>query len=156
MDKEKLAPVIGRITSGIYIGTGMLACTRVGMLCSFVEQASFDPPMLTMAIAPDRRLAQALMENQRIAVNILGIKNQELMRAFANPNNEYPFEDIRLLESDYDLPIFEDALGYLVCEHRDEMQAGDHRVYLLEIIDGEFLAKDSEPMVRVRRNGFCY
>ncbi len=156
MDKEKVAPAIGRITSGLYIATGILDDEPVGMLCSFVEQAGFNPPMVTIALAPDRRVAEAARESKRIGLNILSAENNRLIGPFANPNSENPFEDVELVDNDYQLPQLADTLAFLVCELRNEIEAGDHHVYLFEITDGELLDTQLEPMVRVRKNGFSY
>lgn len=155
MDKEKVAPALGKVTSGLYIGSGWVDEVPVGMLCSFVEQAGFDPPMLTVAIGPDRRLAESLDLTKKMVINILGLRNQELMRVFANPNNAQPFDDLRLTKSAHG-PRLDDALAYLDCEWRGQIPSGDHVIYLVEVVDGALLDADGEPMTRVRRNGFNY
>jgi flavin reductase (DIM6/NTAB) family NADH-FMN oxidoreductase RutF len=156
MIKEKVAPALGRVTSGLYIATGILDDEPVGMLCSFVEQAGFTPPMITIALAPDRRVAQAAQESKRIGLNILSAENNGLVGSFANPNNDNPFEDVAMIENDHHLPQLAGTLAFLVCELRNEIPAGDHHVYLLEVTDGELLDSQQEPMIRVRKNGFNY
>ncbi len=158
MDKDRVGPALGRVTSGLYIATAMLDDEPVGMLCSFVEQAGFHPPMITMALSPDRRVAQAATtsESKQIGLNILSTENHGLIGPFANPHNEDPFDGVELVANDYQLPQLEAALAFLVCQFRQEMPAGDHHVYLFEIIDGTLMSDEQEPMVRVRRNGFSY
>jgi len=158
MDKDRVAPALGQITSGLFIATATVEEEPIGMLCSFVEQASFHPPMVTIALAPDRRLVQAftLGECKQIGLNILSTENQGLIGPFANQNNEDPFQGVPLIENGYQLPQLGRALAFLVCEYRQEMIAGDHHVYLFEVLDGELMDTDSEPVMRVRRNGFTY
>ena len=158
MDKERVGPALGQITSGLYIATIMEDDEPLGMLCSFVEQASFNPPMVTVALNPERRLVQAFThgENKRIGLNILGIENQHLVGPFANPNNADPFHGVSLAENEHGLPQLERALAFLVLEYRQEMIAGDHHVFLFEVMDGQLMEPDSEPIMRVRRNGFSY
>lgn len=158
MDKDRVGPALGQITSGLYIATATVDGEPLGMLCSFLEQASFEPPMVTLALSPDRRLVEAFMAEERglLGLNILGTDNQRLIGPFANPNNEDPFLGVPLVENEHQLPQLESALAFLVCEYRQEMTAGDHHVYLFEIIDGELMDEESEPIMRVRRNGFSY
>ncbi len=156
MDKDKLAPALGRITSGLYIATGKLDGEPVGMLCSFVEQAGFHPPMLTVALDPDRRLVHAVVETKRMGLNVLSTENQRLIGPFANPNNEEPFDGVTLVENASGLPQLDGVLAFLQCEYRGELPAGDHHVYLFEVVDGELMNDDFEPMVRIRKNGFNY
>ncbi len=158
MEKDRVAPALGQITSGLFIATATVGEEPIGMLCSFVEQASFQPPMLTIALAPDRRLVEAftLDERKLLGLNILSTDNQGLIGPFANPNNEDPFQGVPLVKNSYHLPQLERALAFLVCEYRQEMIAGDHHVYLFEVLDGELTDADAEPVMRVRRNGFTY
>ncbi|MDB4507848.1 flavin reductase family protein [bacterium] len=158
MDKDRVAPALGQITSGLFIATATVDEEPIGMLCSFVEQASFHPPMVTMALTPDRRLVEAFTFGncKQVGLNILSTNNQNLIGPFANPNNEDPFEDVLLVENSHQLPQLERALAFLVCEYRQEMIAGDHHVYLFEVLDGELIDADAEPIMRVRRNGFTY
>ncbi len=39
---------------------------------------------------------------------------------------------------------------------REKVEAGDHFLYLAEVVDGVLQDEDMEPMVRVRRSGFQY
>lgn len=158
MEKDRVGPALGKVTSGLYIATAMLDSEPVGMLCSFVEQAGFHPPMITMALAPDRRVVQAATAEDAgpIGLNILSTENHGLIGPFANPNNEDPFNGIELTENDHGLPQLADALAFLVCQYRQDLPAGDHHVYLFEVVDGLLMDEDLEPMVRVRRNGFGY
>ena len=50
----------------------------VGMLCSFVEQAGFAPPMITLALAPDRPISPALVPGGLFGLHILGKSNSEV------------------------------------------------------------------------------
>ena len=158
MEKERVGPALGQVTSGLYIATAEVPEGPVGMLCSFVEQAGFAPPMITVALAPDRRLVAAFKQSEQklLGLNILSTENNRLIGPFANPNNEDPFEGVDLVENTYQLPQLKDALAFLVCEYKNEMAAGDHHVYLFEVRDGDLMDRSLEPMMRVRRNGFSY
>jgi 3-hydroxy-9,10-secoandrosta-1,3,5(10)-triene-9,17-dione monooxygenase reductase component len=157
MDKQQLAPAIGKIPSGIYIATGSHDGVPVGMLCSFVEQAGFDPPMVTIAIQPGRLLHAAIEINGLFGLNILGEDDQALMKPFTQGDNPQPFDDLSLIDNGHNLPQLADALAFLACKIRGSLRCGgDHIIYLAEVIDGELLREDDKPMVRVRRNGFSY
>ena len=160
MDQQKVAPALGKIASGLYIATALEPQgTPVGMLCSFVEQAGFEPPMITIAIAPDRRLAKALESGSKLGLNVLGkASGGSLMKPFISNSTEDPFTEIALNDNSHGVPHLSDALALLVCERRDMMDAGDHRIYLCEVIDGEMKphSEKDEPMVRIRSNGFGY
>lgn len=160
MDREKVAPALGKIASGLYIATARDAGGEpVGMLCSFVEQAGFEPPMLTIAIAPDRRLARALEAGSLLGLNILGkAAGTTMMKAFAGSGTGDPFAGFALVENREGIPQLDGALAFLSCALRNTMPAGDHTIYLCEVIDGALHAgaANDEPMTRIRANGFGY
>ena len=88
-DGLKLA--LGRIPSGLYaVGAGH-GGERIGMLCSFVEQAGFEPPMISIALGADRPLRQVLERGELFSVNILGTEDKALLAAFAAAREEDPF-----------------------------------------------------------------
>ena len=65
--QSRLAPVLGRVPSGVFIlvagdGSGL----RTGLLTSWVQQASFEPPQVTIAVNKSRYLIDWLKdENTR-------------------------------------------------------------------------------------------
>ena len=161
MDKDKVAPALGTIASGLYIATAVGSDGKpIGMLSSFVEQASFAPPMITIAVVPDRRLALALEAGSKLGLNVLGqSRGGALMKPFISSSEEDPFAKVELQENGHGIPQLSDALAFLVCELRGKLNAGDHHVYLCEVLDGEMPStteKKDEPMIRVRANGFSY
>lgn len=157
MDKEKLAPALGKIPSGIYIATSVHDEQPVGMLCSFVEQAGFAPPMLTIAVQPGRLLHAAIETSGRFALNILGEDDQSLMKPFTQGDRPNPFDDLAMIKNEHGLPQLADALAFLACNVAGSLRCGgDHIIYLAEVVDGALLRDDSKPMVRIRRNGFNY
>lgn len=155
MHKEDVAPALGMITSGLYIATSIHGGDPVGMLCSFVEQASFDPPMFTLAVSPGRLLDEALAAGSPLGLNIIGEGEGALMKPFAQPGNENPFAGLEV--SDHrGVMRLQAALAFLYAEPRGSMEAGDHRIYLCEVLDGALQHQGGTPMVRVRKNGFNY
>jgi len=157
MDKEKLAPALGKITSGLYIATGLHDQQQVGMLCSFIEQAGFDPPMVTIAVQPGRMLHAAIETSGHFGLNVLGENDTSLMKPFTQGDNPDPFADLALIPNDHALPQLADALAFLACRVVGSLRCGgDHIVYMAEVFDGELLEEEDKPMVRIRRNGFSY
>ncbi|MGH7199666.1 MAG: flavin reductase, partial [Planctomycetaceae bacterium] len=68
------------------------------------------------------------------------------------------FEGIRVTRGRTGLPVLAEALGYLEGRVVERLDAGDHRLYLVEITGagaGPAL-RELPPMVHVRKNGFRY
>ena len=151
-----LAPALGKISSGLYVVTAVVGGFPVGMLCSFVEQASFAPPMVTLAIAPGRPLSPALEPGGYIGLHVLSKANQPLMKSFARGSSPESFASHELLPQEHGIPRFAEAWVFLACRVAGSLPAGDHRVYLAQVLEGTVQHEGAEPMIRTRANGFSY
>ena len=154
--EEGLKAALGRIPSGLYAVGAVHEGRRIGMLCSFVEQAGFEPPMISIALGHDRPLRQVLERGGLFSLNILGTEDKKLLAAFAAGREEDPFAAFTLVENGHGLPQLAEALAWLACRPCGSVEAGDHVVYVAEVIEGCLHREGSEPMIRVRRNGFSY
>jgi 3-hydroxy-9,10-secoandrosta-1,3,5(10)-triene-9,17-dione monooxygenase reductase component len=156
-DRDRIAPALGKIASGLYIATARVGGEPVGMLCSFVEQAAFEPPAISIALAPERPITAALDGDGVFALHVLSRHNHALVKSFARGGTPEAFAAHEMTENPWGVPLFAEAWAFLVCKVLNKMPAGDHTLYLAEVLDGALQKEEhDEPMVRVRRNGFGY
>lgn len=153
---ERIGPALGKIASGLFIATAMVDGAPIGMLCSFVEQAGFEPPMISLAIAPGRPLTAALDGPGVFGLHVLSKDDNALLKAFARGENPAAFTELPLVKNAHGVPQFADAWAFLVGKVTGRLSAGDHTLYLAEVIDGVLQKGKQEPMVRIRANGFGY
>lgn len=152
----RIGPALGKIASGLYVATAKVDGAPTGMLCSFVEQASFEPPMISIALAPGRPIVAALEGDGVFGLHVLSKDNNALLKAFARGDNALAFSENALVENEFGIPQFADAWAFLACKVRGKIAAGDHIVFVAEVLDGALQKESGEPMVRVRANGFGY
>lgn len=157
MDRDRISPALGKIASGLYVATARVDGQPVGMLCSFIEQAAFEPPMISLAIAPGRPIAAALDGDGVFGLHVLSKHNHALVKSFARGGTAESFAAHELVENAWGVPQFAEAWAFLVARVAGKLPAGDHTLYLAEVLDGALQKEEhDEPMVRVRRNGFGY
>ena len=156
-NKEALGQAIGRLSSGVYIMTLQANGENHGMLATWIIQAAFEPPMLTVAVQRKRDILPFMQTGTKICVNALSKKNMDIFKAFAKPFQEGldRFDGLKVLDRETSAPVFAEALSYLDCTVKSQMDAEDHVVFLCEISGGEFL-NNEEPMLHTRKNGFQY
>ncbi len=153
----RIAPALGKIASGLYVATAKVDGVPMGMLCSFVEQAGFAPPMISLALGLGRPMATALAGDGVFGLHILSKENNALLKAFARGDNRAAFTALPLVENEFGIPQFADAWAFLACKVAGQITAGDHTLFLAEVLDGALQMDGAqEPMVRVRRDGFGY
>lgn len=153
---EGLKAALGRIPSGLYAVGAWYEERRVGMLCSFVEQAGFEPPMISIALGRDRPMRAILERGDLFSVNILGSEDKKILAAFASGREEDPFAAFALVDNGHGVPQLADALAWLACRPCGSVAAGDHFVYVAEVLEGCLHRGEGEPMIRVRKNGLSY
>lgn len=153
--KEQLGPAIGCLASGVYIVTAQHDGQKAGMIASWVMQAGFAPPALTVAVAPDRHVGELIQKSGRFTVNVLGEGQFALMKPFGKGTDE-PFSQLNITETQCGIRL-NDAIAHLDCVLLDRMSGStDHDVLLAEIIAGEKHLEGSKPMTHVRKSGFQY
>ena len=153
-----LGQALGRIPSGLYILTVSHDGRSTGLLASWVQQAGFDPPMLTVAVAKQRFVGDWIVASKRFTLNQLPEGSKALIRHFGRgfDQDSPAFEGLTLRETPSFAPVLAGALSYLDVEFVGELSSGDHRIILARIVDGTVLDATSEPLVHVRHNGFHY
>lgn len=149
--------VLGRVPSGIFvltIGTGERA---TGMLASFVMQAGFEPPTISVAVKLGRYVCDWLTEGQPFVLNLVGDKQSHFLKHFGKgfEPGAPAFEGLAITHCARGVPILRGVLGHLECEPTSHADSGDHRVFLARVVRGA-LEQDVPPMVHVRKSGANY
>jgi len=157
--KQTIGKALGRVPSGVYIVTTQHEGQPLAMMASWVQQASFAPPAISIAIGNDRPVAIALSEPRAtFALSVLGDGDHALMKKYARgvPEGADPFEGIRTRRAPGGSAVLADALAYLECRVLKYCDfGGDHAIFIAEVTAGELL-KDGHPFTHLRGNGFHY
>jgi flavin reductase (DIM6/NTAB) family NADH-FMN oxidoreductase RutF len=123
---------------------------------SWVQQVSFDPPMIMTAIAKGRPITPLILESHAFALCQIAEGDRLSMRKFLAGPDEMPFESLEHHRGRTGSPLLNRALGYLDCtvvRHIDI--EGDHDLYIGRIIDGD-LFREEPAVIRTREHGFTY
>ncbi len=156
-----VAAVLGRIPSGLFILTAKNdAGDETGLLASWVQQASFEPPAFTVAVNKKRYLSDWLSASPRLAVSLLGESQKELLGHFGRgfEPGEPAFEGLAIARTAGGLPVLADSLGWMAGDVTGSVDAGDHLVYavcITEATGGPRLESET-PWVHLRKNGLGY
>lgn len=162
MTHSPVAAMLGRIPSGIFILTSQHEeggrQYETGMLASWVMQAGFEPPMVTVAVRTGRYLADWLSQGTGFALNVVGHEQHELLKHFGKgfEIDQPAFAGLAVERSPAGLPVLSSALGYLECAPRGQIDSGDHRVFLAEVTSAHIADSETRPMVHLRKNGMHY
>ena len=129
------------------------------MLASWVSQASFSPPGLSIAVAKDRSVESLLQIGDSFALNILSETDfRESLKRFTKPfaPGEDRFEGMNIELTPNDQIIIPDSLAWLDACVKERMECGDHWVIYAEVLHGNILKSDCLTAVHHRKSGANY
>jgi flavorubredoxin/flavin reductase (DIM6/NTAB) family NADH-FMN oxidoreductase RutF len=156
---DPTAQAVGRIVGSLCIVTAQQEEVSSAMLASWVAQATFNPPGLTISVAKDRAIESLMNRGSQFVVNILGEGNHlGLMKHFLKPFNpgEDRFVGIETQTAQNGGPILKDALAYLECRVENRMDCGDHWLLYGVVDTGEVLDSSNLTAVHRRKSGNHY
>ena len=162
-DPTQLAAVaLGRIPSGLFILTARLGGDdggrETGMLASWVQQCSFDPPQVSVAVRRDRDILAWLTPGAAFTLNQLAEGQNSFLGHFGKgfALDQPAFTGLKVDRPAGEGPILLDALGHLLCRVAGRVAAGDHDTLVGQVVGGRLNQADGKPMVHVRKNGLRY
>jgi flavin reductase (DIM6/NTAB) family NADH-FMN oxidoreductase RutF len=155
--KKEVGKALGRVPSGLFVVTAKHKDKEDAVLASWVNQCSFDPPALTVALGMTRQARLLVEASQAFIVNVLGKDSNDLMKHFfkAPAPGVSVFDGLKVSKGFHDIQVLRDAVACVECELREQTVFGDHVVYVGEIVSGKIL-KGGDPYFHVRDNGFNY
>ena len=158
-----LAKAMGRLSGGLYIVTASQGDGKSrrssAMVASWVSQASFNPPGLTVAVAKDRAIETLMKVGDRFVINILQEDNYlHLFRHFLRrfPPGVDRFEGIETLDVSRGGPVFTDSLAYLGCKVKQRLETPDHWIIYSIVEEGNVANAEAKTAVHHRRVGSNY
>lgn len=152
-----LYEALGRVPSGLSILTHGSRDKGSGMLVSWVQQASFEPPMVTLAINRERPITATLDAGEPFVLNLLGEGQKPLLKHFARgfKPDDPAFEGIDTAVAANGSVALTGSIAALECRVEAGVDAGDHRVLVAHVTGGT-LREETPPMVHLRRRADHY
>ena len=154
---ESLAAALGRIPSGLFVLTARNGDEETGMLASWVQQCSFDPPQVSVAVNKGRFVLDWLAEGAAFVLNVIPEGGKALVAHFGKgfDPGEPAFTGLDVKRERDAPPVLLAAHAYLVCRVVSRADAGDHMLVIGRVTAGAVL-HDAKPTVHVRKTGLRY
>jgi flavin reductase (DIM6/NTAB) family NADH-FMN oxidoreductase RutF len=154
--KAAVTRPLGQIPSGCFIMTAADGGRATGMLASWVQQACFDPPMVSVAVKKGRPIEQLVDSSGHFVLNTLGPDPTPMFKHFGKgfDLDQSAFNGLTTRQEPAGI-VIEECLAHLACKVISTAAAGDHRIYIGQVLGGAS-HKDDKPYVHLRNNGFKY
>jgi flavin reductase (DIM6/NTAB) family NADH-FMN oxidoreductase RutF len=148
---------LGAFATGVTVittrGDGELG---YGMTANAFSSLSLDPPLVLVCVIAGTQGADEIERNQAFAVNILGSHQEPISRYFSwkdRPRGAAAFSEIPHHTAVTRCPLLKGAAAYLDCRLADTHQAGDHVIYIGEVL-GLGIDATTKPLL-FHGGGYC-
>lgn len=151
---------MGRVVGSLAVVTARDEEYATGMLASWVSQASFDPPGVTVAVRKDRTLETMLQPGRAFAVSMVTEAHaKRVMKVMSQPFTPGADRLANLKTHDSPVsgcPVLDTSNAFLDCKVVSRMEAGDHWVVYGQVVDGQVQSETELTAVHHRKVGNHY
>jgi len=131
---DELRALMRRFPSGVAIVTVDVEGQRLGLTVGSLVSLSLDPPLVGISVSRFAALHEFLREARAFAVSLLAVGQEALAQHFARgvpPIALWNGIETRPGETG---PLLDGAIGWLECRIRRECEAGDHTLFVAEVV----------------------
>mgnify|MGYP002641433831 CR=1 FL=1 len=144
-DSRLQRDIMGRFATGVTVVTTRYKNGDVtGMTANAVMSLSLDPPLVVVSVDKTATMHEALVDGQCYAINILARDQGHLSNRFATPGPK-DFSDLDMTDGESGAPLLGGTLGYLDCKLINTFPAGDHDMFVGEILTGQL--GEGDPLI---------
>jgi len=150
MDEAAKKAVLRLFPYGLYAVTVKHGGEEHGMTANWVTQASFDPPMVVVAVENT--------DAHHFAVNVLSQGQRELAGKLgrSSANTPQKLKGVKTKPAPVSgAPILAEALGWIECRVVATLPSGDHTLVLGEVVEAGVEHDGGQPLT-LQEAGFKY
>jgi len=128
---------LGSFATGVTVITTRGEDHLYGMTANAFSSVSLEPPLVLVCVISGTEGAKVLEQNGVFAVNILGASQEAISRYFASkerPRGLDAFREVPHGVAVTGAPILEDIAGFLDCRLHATHEAGDHLIFIGEVV----------------------
>jgi flavin reductase (DIM6/NTAB) family NADH-FMN oxidoreductase RutF len=156
--KQTVGKALGRIPSGVFVLTAAHAGKQDAMLASWVQQASFQPPTVSIAVGKGRGIVELIKAGKVLGLSVVPEGDTALMKRYARgiKEGEDPFAGAQIMTTPGGAIVMKQALAWLECSLISSCDFGaDHELLIAEVTNGAVLHPGAS-FTHLRGSGFHY
>ena len=137
------------LVHGVYVVTTRLGEKVNGRTAAWVSQVSLHPLLVMVSIAPPRYTHDLVKESGIFAVNVLTSEQVELGKRFGYKSGRKvdKFAGLEWISKATGAPILPQAYAYLDLKLVSTHAAGDHTLFVGEVVEAKILHPQAQPLV---------
>jgi flavin reductase (DIM6/NTAB) family NADH-FMN oxidoreductase RutF len=152
--------VLWTMPSGLYVVGSRAGDRRNGMTLNWATQLSFEPKLVGISVEKSAFTHELVTAGGVFSLCIIDREDRAIVRKFTKPVevddaaktlNGFPFHD-----GASGAPILDQAVAYLDCEVRQAVDAGNHTLFIGEVVDAGFQHDEETPVLRMEDTRMNY
>jgi flavin reductase (DIM6/NTAB) family NADH-FMN oxidoreductase RutF len=133
-ETRALRDAFGRFATGVAVITARDAEGPMGLTVNSFASVSLAPPLILFSVARTCRSLDRLAAATSFAVNVLGRDQEAVSNRFSGRGGEKWTTETRILEGSHGAPLLEGAIAAFECRPFARHEAGDHVVFIGEVL----------------------
>ncbi len=134
MKKEWLT-AFSQMTYGIYVLTIKNDGVFNGMIASWVAQVSYEPPLIMVAVHPNRYSHNLIEKSNTFALHVLDKSQKDILKRFKGPDPGNKFTGISWEIKKTGAPILKDCIAWFELQVKECHNPGNHTLFIGEVIN---------------------
>ena len=134
MKKEWLA-AFSHMTYGIYVLTTQFDNSINGMIASWVTQVSYEPPLILVAVHPNRYSHNLIEKSNAFVLHVLNKSQKDMLKRFKGPDPEKKFTGLSWETKKTGTPILKDCMAWFELQVKERHDPGNHTLFIGEVIN---------------------
>jgi flavin reductase (DIM6/NTAB) family NADH-FMN oxidoreductase RutF len=152
--------VMWTMPSGLYVIGSRAGDRRNGMTANWCTQVSSTPKLVAVSVEREALTHTLVHEGGAFAVSIVDREDRAIVRKFTKPVevdagartlNGFPW-----VEKTTGVPVLAQAVAWLDCELRQEVELGSHTLFVGEVVDAGFAKDEATPVLRMEDTRMSY
>lgn len=148
--------VLGRMPYGLYILGSVNGDRIAAIVANWVLQVSFHPQLVAVSVEQDSHMRRHIETSGVFSVNILPAGGKDLAQVFLKSNEPIAdrIQGRKFRRALHGSPFLLDALACVECKVVQRMEAGDHIIFVGEVVDA-VTHREGEALT-LRETGWSY
>ncbi|WP_047982008.1 flavin reductase family protein [Ornithinibacillus contaminans] len=142
MDGRDYRNALGKFATGITVVATEYNEEIVAMTVNAFMSVSLDPRLIAIAIDQKATMYPVLQKTKQFGISILAEEQELLSKEFAKHGRSDEAVSFHIRDN---VPVLEDALATFSCRIVDSIQAGDHLLFIAQVLN--YTVSDGEPAI---------
>ncbi|MBW1668439.1 MAG: flavin reductase [Deltaproteobacteria bacterium] len=149
---EGVLNALSSMPHGIYVLTSAWQEKINAMIASWVTQVSYDPPLVMVAVHPNRLSHHLLEKGGSFGLHLISKRQEDLLKRFKGPEPERKFSSLEWSRGKTGCPLLKECIGFVECVIREKYQPGNHTLFVGEVINARVLSSE-KPLTTLEYGG---